>query len=67
MDLSFAAVKRLMKSAAPESNVSEEAVIEMIARAESFIFETSKKSYGFAEHAKRKTIRKEDVEMALNL
>lgn len=64
--LARAAIKRIMSNAnGGKFRVSDPAVDEMMDVAEKYIFEIAKKASILAEHTGRKTIKKEDVELAI--
>lgn len=62
-DLPKAAVVRLAKKAGAE-RVGEDAADALVAKAESYIEEIAKKAYEYAQHAGRKTIKAEDIDLA---
>ena len=55
-------IERAMKKAGAE-RVSKNAVEKMAAKVEKFIEEQTKKAIKIAEHAGRKTIKKEDIDL----
>ena len=63
VDLPKAAVVRLAKKAGAE-RVGEDAADALVAKAEAYIEEISKKAYEYAQHAGRKTIKAEDIDLA---
>lgn len=62
-DLPKAAVVRLTKKAGAE-RVGEDAADALVAKAEAYIEEIAKKAYEYAQHAGRKTIKAEDIDLA---
>ncbi|MDR3101625.1 MAG: histone family protein [Methanocalculaceae archaeon] len=62
-DLPKAAVVRLAKKAGAE-RVGEDAADALVAKAEIYIEEIAKKAYEYAQHAGRKTIKAEDIDLA---
>jgi len=58
-------VYRLMKPHIGDHKLSVEAVEYLKIKLDEFIEEVTKKAVKAAEHAKRKTIRAEDIKMAL--
>ena len=62
-DLPKAAVVRLAKKAGAE-RVGEDAADALVAKAETYIEEIAKKAYEYAQHAGRKTIKAEDIDLA---
>ncbi|HJK00737.1 MAG TPA: histone family protein [Methanocorpusculum sp.] len=62
-DLPKAAVVRLAKKAGAE-RVGEDAADVLVAKAESYIEAIAEKAYEYAQHAGRKTIKAEDIELA---
>ncbi|HJJ89504.1 MAG TPA: histone family protein [Methanocorpusculum sp.] len=62
-DLPKAAVVRLAKKAGAE-RVGEDAADALVTKAESYIEAIAEKAYEYAQHAGRKTIKAEDIELA---
>ncbi|HJJ92598.1 MAG TPA: histone family protein [Methanocorpusculum sp.] len=62
-DLPKAAVVRLAKKAGAE-RVGEDAADALVAKAESYIEAIAERAYEYAQHAGRKTIKAEDIELA---
>lgn len=62
-ELPKAAVVRLAKNAGAE-RVGEDAADALVVKAEAYIEDIAKKAFGFAQHAGRKTIKAEDIELA---
>jgi histone H3/H4 len=62
-DLPKAAVVRLAKKAGAE-RVGEDAADALVTKAEIYIEEIAKKAYEYAQHAGRKTIKAEDIDLA---
>ncbi|HJJ89361.1 MAG TPA: histone family protein [Methanocorpusculum sp.] len=62
-DLPKAAVVRLAKKAGAE-RVGEDAADVLVAKAESYIEAIAERAYEYAQHAGRKTIKAEDIELA---
>lgn len=62
-DLPKAAVVRLAKKAGAD-RVGEDAADALVAKAEAYIEELSEKAFKLAQHAGRKTIKAEDIELA---
>lgn len=62
-DLPIAAVVRIAKKNGAE-RVGSDAAEALVAKAEKYIAQLTKESNKLAEHAGRKTIKKEDVDLA---
>ncbi|MHA1590592.1 MAG: histone family protein [Candidatus Njordarchaeales archaeon] len=65
-DLSLAGIRRLMYKAGAE-RISKEAVETMREIAEDLIIKIAKVAVELAQHAKRRTVQKEDVKKAATL
>jgi len=63
-DLPIAAVVRIAKNKAKAERVGQDAAQEIVKYAEDYIVKLTKEANKLAEHAGRKTIKKDDVEMA---
>ena len=64
-DLPLARIKRIMKSDEDVRMISAEAPVLFAKACEIFVLELTIRSWGAAEKCKRKTILKEDVDMAI--
>lgn len=62
-DLPKSVVIRLAKQAGAE-RVSEDAAVALVAKAEDYIKEQAKQGWALALHAKRKTLKAEDLVVA---
>lgn len=63
MQISRLTVKKILKSAGAE-RVSEDAVTELSEVVNTFAYSVSKKAVALAKHAKRRTVKKADVQLA---
>ena len=64
-DLPLARIKRIMKSDEDVRMISAEAPVLFAKACEMFILELSLRSWNCSEKSKRRTLQKEDVEMAI--
>jgi histone H3/H4 len=64
-DLPLARIKRIMKSDEDVRMISAEAPVLFAKACEIFILELSIRAWGAAEKSKRRTLQKEDIEMAI--
>ncbi|HJJ98770.1 MAG TPA: NFYB/HAP3 family transcription factor subunit [Methanocorpusculum sp.] len=62
-DLPKAAIIRLAKKAGVE-RIGGDAADALVAKTEAYVEQSAKKAYGFAQHAGRKTIKAEDIDLA---
>jgi len=60
----LAPIRRKFKEIEPDMRVSEEAIKYMVEKLEEVVEEFVKKAIDAAKHAKRKTVMKEDIDMA---
>ncbi len=65
-ELPLAPVDRLIRKAGAE-RVSEEAVVKMVEILEDYALQVAKKAVEIARHSKRKTIKAEDIKVALSM
>ena len=63
--LPIAAVTRLIRNAGAE-RVSEDASVALIEELEAKVDEIAKKAIKLSKHAKRSTVKREDIEAAIN-
>ncbi|MHA1270236.1 MAG: histone family protein [Candidatus Helarchaeota archaeon] len=59
------ALRRLMKNEAYADIVSADAVLKLLDYLQDLAIDTTKKAIKIAEHAKRKTVSKEDIKLAI--
>ncbi len=65
-ELPLAPVDRLIRKAGAE-RVSEEAVVKMVEILEDYALQVAKRAVEIARHSKRKTIKAEDIKVALSM
>ncbi|MDE1855543.1 MAG: NFYB/HAP3 family transcription factor subunit [Candidatus Micrarchaeota archaeon] len=63
MTISKMAAKRILKSVGGD-RISESAVVELSETLNAYAYSIAKKAVKLAKHAKRKTVKKADIELA---
>ena len=61
----MAAVDRIIRKAAPNSRVSDDAASELREVLEDYGVKIAQKAFAFAEHAGRKTVTAEDIKLVM--
>ena len=64
-DLPLARIKRIMKSDEDVRMISAEAPLLFAKACEMFIIELTLRSWRYSEHSKRRTLQKEDIQVAV--